>query len=342
MLRRKRLDINVNHERWLISYADFVTLLFALFVVLYSISQVNEHKYEELSNSLTKLFPHANAPLDKAEELSANDGKYNGKNVLDEKPVAKLPQLAEQFTEKLADLIGDETIQVSSNEWWLQIALSNRILFPIGGVKPSTTAEQVFLQVADILRDISNPIQVEGFTDNLVINTQQFPSNWELSTARASAIVKLLVTNGVSPTRLSAIGYGEFQPIAENSSAAGRAQNRRVVLMIGKYPRQRPKLKSVKSSVIPSVTAPPTTAMDVINRASIDSSNINSAEENEPSLSNQLPSSSTELDSTSTVAKNPDSDSIQPITLENGEYLFTNDIDVPRKRLNNTRPPEQK
>ncbi|MFT5421364.1 MAG: chemotaxis protein MotB [Candidatus Endobugula sp.] len=341
MLRRKRLDINVNHERWLISYADFVTLLFALFVVLYSISQVNEHKYEELSNSLSKLFPHTNSPLEQSEKLSANNEKYAGKNEVARNPVAKLPQLAEQFTEKLADLIGDETIQVSSNEWWLQIALSNRILFPLGSVKPSTTAEQVFLQVADILRDISNPIQVEGFTDNLVINTQQFPSNWELSTARASAIVKLLVTNGVSPTRLSAIGYGEFQPIADNSSAAGRAQNRRVVLMIGKYPRQRPKLKSVNSSAIPSVAAGSTTVMDVINRESSDGSNINSREKNNPSVSSPLSPSSTEVDSTRTVAKNPDSDSIQPITLDNGEYLFTNGIETPRERLKNTSPPAQ-
>jgi chemotaxis protein MotB len=330
MLRRKRLDINVNHERWLISYADFVTLLFAFFVVMYSISQVNEHKYEELSNSLAELFPHASSPLDEAEELSANGEKHNEKyteeSELDKNPVAELPQLAEQFTEKLADLMGDESIQVSSNEWWLQITLSNRILFSLGSVKPSATAEQVFLQIADIFRDISNPIQVEGFTDNLAINTQQFPSNWELSTARASAIVKLLATNGVSPTRLSAIGYGEFQPIADNSSAIGRAQNRRVVLMIGKYQRQRPKLKSVDATDTSPTTS--TAAMDAINRV-----NSNSAEE--------LPSSSTELNPLRTEAKNPDSDSLQPITLENGEYLFTNDPEVPRERLKKIIPPAQ-
>jgi chemotaxis protein MotB len=235
MLRRKRVDININHERWLVSYADFVTLLFAFFVVMYSVSQVNESKYQELSASLESVFT-----LQGENDLTTENNAAENTHTNQLPHVDPFSALSDDIQKKLADLIGENSIQVSSNEWWIQISLNNRIVFPLGSVVPSQQAENILEDVATLLRDLDNPIQVEGFTDNLSIRTAQFPSNWELSAARSASIVKLLITQGVAAKRLSAMGYGEFQPIADNNTEAGRAENRRVVLMIGKYPRQRP------------------------------------------------------------------------------------------------------
>ena len=283
MLRRKKIDIEVNHERWLVSYADFMTLLFGFFVVMYSVSHVNEYKYQELSNSLEALFS------DQSSERS------NSKATL--QPAIAIPELADQFTERLGDLIDDQSISVSSNELWLQISLNNRVLFPLGSVTPSEQAEDIFAEVANILRGLNNPIQVEGFTDNLAIHTQQFPSNWELSSARASAIVKLLSGQGVAPQRLSAVGYGEFQPIASNDLEEGRAQNRRVVLMVGKYPRQRPE------TIVNDRSNTPDNALEI-----------------------ESTSSTTTLDE----AVSRIEDTLSPVLLKNGEHLFSSDPDLPR------------
>mgnify|MGYP001085421534 FL=1 len=204
MLKRRSLDLHINHERWLVSYADFVTLLFAFFVVMYSVSQINESKYEELTSTLNGFFSEQQNTTETkqaAESPSAN--------------VIELPTLETAFYQQLLPLIEEGAIEVSSNELWLQISLSNRILFDIGSVKPSEQANDVIAQTATIMKDTVNPIRVEGFTDNVAINTAQFPSNWQLSAARASAIVQLLSASGVSPSQLSAVGYGEFQPIAD-------------------------------------------------------------------------------------------------------------------------------
>lgn len=289
MLRRKKIDINVNHERWLVSYADFMTLLFGFFVVMYSVSHVNEHKYEELSNSLEMLFSNAESQITTGESPIKEAAQ----------PAIALPELAEQLTDRLSDLVDEQSIHISNNELWLQISLNNRVLFPLGSVTPSTQAEKIFADVADILRDLNNPIQVEGFTDNLRINTQQFPSNWELSSARASAIVKLLSTQGVAPQRLSAVGYGEFQPIASNESKEGRAQNRRVVLMVGKYPRQRPENSDAINHVLKVDT---------------------STDEQHAELLNDLPQ----------PLEQAKKSELTPVLLKNGEHLFSSDPDLPR------------
>ncbi len=298
MLKRHRTEIYVNHERWLVSYADFVTLLFAFFVVMYSVSQVNDLKYQELSSTLTELFSKQSS--DNAHELPPSDTNEVDKSI-QVSSVEALPRLAEKFHERLESLIDDGAIDVASNELWLQITLNNRILFTTGSVSPSEQAKQVFEEVADILREVNNPIQVEGFTDNQSINTQQFPSNWELSAARASSIVKLLVSNGVAPERLSAIGYGEFQPIADNATQAGRAQNRRVVLMISKYKRERPQSNNSPNN---------TNLLDNTEPNNLSQSTSIVVEEGE----------NTGLDETQ----------LKPITLDNGEHLFTNDPDLPR------------
>ena len=252
MRRKPVAEININHERWLVSYADFITLLFAFFVVMYSISQVNESKYRVLSATLTKVFAESKRtlkPIQLGELSRSNQRQISQSNVLhhDANNMAELPQLSNQFITQFSGLINDKHIQIASNEYWLQISLSNSLLFSLGSVKLKKEARAILAEMADLLRGFNNPIQVEGYTDNIVVNSAQFPSNWELSTARALAAVKTLIDEGISPDRLAAVGYGEYQPIAENTSPEGRAQNRRVVLMIAREKIQRPRINTIKA-----------------------------------------------------------------------------------------------
>ena len=276
MVRRRKQEIHINHERWLVSYADFITLLFAFFVVMYSISQVNQSKYRVLSESFVQAF---NIPND----AKANPNPQNkinpsndvitpiemGKTAIEEaKPLPEIVVLEEtaktefnalknttakienndelmkisnRVNEKFAQLINDQMIKITSNEFWLQIELNDSILFPSAGAEPSQQAQEIFTELASILNHYTNPIQIEGFTDNIPIKNNRYPTNWELSSARASAIVKWLAAHGVEPERLAAVGYGEFQPVASNENEAGRAQNRRVAVMIAKRKMERPK-----------------------------------------------------------------------------------------------------
>ncbi len=252
MPRRRPIELSISHERWLVSYADFITLLFAFFVVMYSISQVNESKYRVLSNTLLDAFhvpeksinPIPVGSLSKGQETSVVDnpepkkGELMGDGAFEK--TADLPQLSDMFQDQFADFIDDRLIQVNSNEFWLQIDLKASILFASGTATPSLQARAIFHEMADLLREFNNPIQVEGFTDNVPIRSRFYPSNWELSSARAAAIVRLLALDGVAPERLSAVGYGEFQPLADNGTEAGRLQNRRVSLMISRERVQRP------------------------------------------------------------------------------------------------------
>lgn len=278
MVRRRRQEVHVNQERWLISYADFITLLFAFFVVMYSISQVNDSKYRVLSDTFIEAFnqptdaqtnsePRENTspstaiitPIDMGqtavEPVSGQQTSAVSDHASSTPPTVEiqqpdepiktsdeLAQISDLVTEKFTQLINDQMIQVSSNELWLQIELKDSILFSSGSADTSEQAQKIFDEIANILKNYSNPVQVEGFTDNIPIKSVKYPTNWELSTARASAIVKYLASKGVAPERLSAVGYGEYQPVAANDTEQARAQNRRVTIMVAKRKMDRPKI----------------------------------------------------------------------------------------------------
>lgn len=260
MVRRRHAEVHVNQERWLVSYADFITLLFAFFVVMYSISQVNQSKYRVLSETFEHAFNSrqittdtiSSNPIEKiinpiqvgepalSPDPSAIDVKQENAGDAMSTSADQLLEISSLVNERFADLINDELVSVSSNELWLQIELKDSILFASGDTDLSLQAQAIFDEIAGILKGYPNPIQVEGYTDNIPINNPRYPSNWELSSARASAIVKLLAARGVAPQRLSAVGFGEFQPVASNEHPAGRAQNRRVALMIARRKIERP------------------------------------------------------------------------------------------------------
>jgi chemotaxis protein MotB len=133
-----------------------------------------------------------------------------------------------------AGLIDSKQLKVSGNELWIEIELSSSLLFPSGDALPNNAAFDLVAEIAKILAPYENPVHVEGFTDNLPIKTAQYPTNWELSAARAASIVRMLAMDGVNPGRLASVGYGEFQPVADNATADGRARNRRVVLVVSR------------------------------------------------------------------------------------------------------------
>lgn len=285
MVRRRRQEVHVNQERWLISYADFITLLFAFFVVMYSISQVNDSKYRVLSDTFIEAFnqptdaqatpePQDNTspstaivtPIDMGQTAVNQVATTEQQSVVNDNPIVDVPlspvepvktsdeltQISDLVTEKFTQLINDQMIQVSSNELWLQIELKDSILFPSGSADASEQAQKIFDEIAGILQSYSNPVQIEGFTDNIPIKSAKYPTNWELSTARASAIVKYLASKGIAPERLSAVGYGEYQPVVANDTEQGRAQNRRVTIMVAKRKMDRPKIIRAPLSAVPT------------------------------------------------------------------------------------------
>ncbi len=238
MPRKKRQEEHENHDRWLVSYADFITLLFAFFVVMYSVSQVNEGKYQVLSGSLEAAFraePRSMMPIQVGESGTAVEReaiavlKSGGESVIE--------TMDKQIEKQIQPLIEQGLVTLRQTDEWLEIEINNRILFPSGSTKLVPDAKVLLSLLGEVLGKFSTSVQVEGYTDNVPINTSFFPSNWELSAARAASVAHLLSRNGVSPELLAAIGYGENRPLASNDSAEGRSQNRRVVLKIFKTGR---------------------------------------------------------------------------------------------------------
>ncbi|HSB95652.1 MAG TPA: flagellar motor protein MotD [Spongiibacteraceae bacterium] len=261
MARRKHTEEHVNHERWLVSYADFITLLFAFFVVMYSISQINESKYRVLSNTLTDAFNQPELAVHAIEigetaksnpinlvQLSAmaiKDKEGKGKDDKEGEMPDQFKEISSKIEEALGELIKQNMVTLRGNEQWLEIEMRSSLLFDSGDATLSNKALELLGQIGGILREQKTPVRVEGFTDNIPIHSSRFPSNWELSSARAAAVVQLFIEEGLDPTQLMATGYGEFQPIADNDTPENRSKNRRVVLMISKTGELRPQLKAV-------------------------------------------------------------------------------------------------
>ena len=246
---RRVEDEAIHHERWLVSYADFLTLLLAFFVVMYSISQVNESKYRVLSDTLTSAFSTEVKKLPDAAQAAAAAAAQPVSAPIDLRPVSASPLLAmpeeflgmlEQLHLGMGDLENSDMLAVSGNERWLKIELNASLLFDPASAEPKAAALPILRNLAATLGSGNQPVKVEGYTDSLPINSARFPSNWELSSARASAVVRALIESGVAPSRLSAVGFADQQPVADNMRPEGRAANRRVVLMIA---REVPKVE---------------------------------------------------------------------------------------------------
>lgn len=296
MIRRDPIETKINHERWLVSYADFITLLFAFFVVMYSVSQVNEAKYKQLANTLTKTFAGAQTNTtgnEQTEEL------YNAP----EQNLGELSDLQQQLDTTLQGLVQQSRVSLSGNEDWVEIDINASLIFASGEAELSKEAQHIFSRIADVLGPYENAVEVSGHTDDVPISNAEFANNWELSSARAVAVVNWLAYNGIKPERLAAVGYGEYRPVADNATAEGKAANRRVVLRVARERAEQPKQQ----------------VQNVLTGAEV------STEQQTPAQveTEELPPENASIENTP---------KIEPIKLENGGLLFTNDPDTPRNR----------
>ena len=245
MARRKSISHEAdNTDRWMVSYADFVTLLFAFFVVMYAISSVNEGKYRVLSDTMTEAFkvaPKSPQPIQIGKESKSIANEKPANEII--KPIKILPksqrtyekemkQIAETVSKSVQPLIDKGLIKVTQNKLWVEIEMNTKILFPSASSELEDEAFPALKALAGVLKTLPNSIDVEGHTDNLPINNELFPSNWELSAARAASVVHLFTRYGVNPKRLSSIGYAEYRPISSNATSEGRLRNRRVKVVI--------------------------------------------------------------------------------------------------------------
>jgi chemotaxis protein MotB len=234
----------------MVSYADFITLLFAFFVVMYAISSVNEGKYKTLSESLGEAFSNKEQqgnkvdliqigvspttiqpiPLENPTTEDVEEKRELSEEILKERK--QLSQVSGQFEQVLAPFIDDKLVAVKKNDYWIELEMNSEILFLSGEAELSKKALPVLKKIAEVISPLPNMINIEGHTDNVPIDNIKFRSNWDLSSARSTSVVHEFVKAGINPLRLSAIGYGEFHPIADNKVEEGRFMNRRVVLVL--------------------------------------------------------------------------------------------------------------
>ncbi|MDP1708235.1 MAG: flagellar motor protein MotD [Gammaproteobacteria bacterium] len=322
MARKKKHEEHENHERWLVSYADFITLLFAFFVVMYAISSVNEGKHRVLSDSLVAAFRAApksiepiqvgvpsksptpesqnilkkptvllpprppfpdtkvdieeTPPQDKpiklfgeppVEAAAVRDKKFTapqGEENINAARQKSMPEIAAEIAQALSELVQQRLVTLNSDIRWLEIEINESVLFSSGRARPEPQSLPIMKRIADVLSPFSNVIHVEGFTDNIPIKTLAFPSNWELSAARAASVAHLLANEGIEESRLVALGYGEQRPVADNTTVEGRRKNRRIVLLVLADDSMRQQLETAHSGISRDRSTPaaklPTTA----------------------------------------------------------------------------------
>ncbi len=236
MARKKYDEDSDNHDRWLVSYADFITLLFAFFVVMYALSSVNEGKYQVLSHSLLNAFgrgPGVGAPLPAVSALprALPAQKLRNAEAL-RREKEQLTAVARNILQVLAPLVEQGKVRVTQTTRGVNVEINASVLFAPGDARLSEGSIQALKAVAAVLKDDNHAIHVEGHTDSVPIKNVQFPSNWELSAVRASSVIRLFIDSGIAERRLTVLGYGPTQPVGTNDTAEGRMRNRRVSVMI--------------------------------------------------------------------------------------------------------------
>ena len=271
-----------NHDRWLVSYADFITLMFAFFVVMYAISSVSEGKYRVLSDALMQAFDKEDSyqllepspidlPIEQRARLEESQADAEKRKVTGEEELAddmldetkgelaekvedpavvedrvkkSLGEIADDIRYELFPFIDEQLISVTNTDTRIEVEIKSQLLFASGSARLVSEAIPVLSNLALLFSTFKNSINVEGFTDDQPINTIAFPSNWELSTARAASVVHLFMKKGIDPKRMSASGYAEFRPVADNSTEEGRQKNRRVTIIIPTVPNERESIQT--------------------------------------------------------------------------------------------------
>ncbi|MEF9952122.1 MAG: flagellar motor protein MotB [Clostridium sp.] len=228
MPRKKKEESHVNHERWLITYADLITLLMVFFIIMYSMGRVDAEKYQQLANSLNVAFTGGGKSPIGTDKPPITDGNV--------KPIPEVQQM-ENAKEEVDEYLKGEGLsnKVNTNidERGLVISLQDTVIFDSGSAVVRDDQATTLIKIGNILKKMPNYIRIEGHTDNVPIKNTIFSSNWDLSAMRASNMVEILVTSsGITPSKISAMGYGEYRPVANNKDVVGRSKNRRVDIVI--------------------------------------------------------------------------------------------------------------
>lgn len=232
MKKRKNNDEHENAERWLLTYADLITLLLAFFIMMYVFSKKDAYKYDEVASHLKTIFSGGTGLAGKGSVTATSpiDMPSRGASSGDIKR-----QLEGEFVDKNRDNSGAENISVLSDERGIVIRVLDKAFFDEGKAELKEGAKSALDKIVPIIKDVENHIRIEGHTDNVPINTTEFKSNWELSVRRATEVVRYFIEKrGLPPERISATGYAEYRPITQNNSPKNRALNRRIEIIIAK------------------------------------------------------------------------------------------------------------
>jgi chemotaxis protein MotB len=232
----RRRGPRVGADRWLVSYADFTTLLLAFFMALYTVSDVNPAKLAAAQSSLRAAFESPQvvpeSPAVAADQQPTSDPVDQAVVTKQAAAAKALDQVRERIEEALAGAISAGQLELGADDRGLVLSLPESATFPVASADVTATAQSVIDRVATTLEPLDVAVRIEGHTDDTPIRTAKYSSNWELSTARASAVVARFIAQHMDPRRLSAAGYGEFHPRAANATADGRASNRRVDVIV--------------------------------------------------------------------------------------------------------------
>lgn len=257
-VHRHHLGHKEDLNRWLISYADYMTLMFALFVVLYAVALVDEEKYQQIIDSFkeaTEQFSKTSFeppimgilpfdtetiieqdgtglinPQDRATDGDTQLSLYNKRKL-----GASLTGLENTLNDSMVKLVESGQAKVNNDSEWVTIELSSGMIFPGGSATLTKYAKQLLKDLGVILKPVNNYVRVRGYTDNTPISNEIYPSNWELSAARANAVLRALEGEGLASPRLAMEAYGQYNPFSENTTLEGRNDNRKVVIALSKY-----------------------------------------------------------------------------------------------------------
>lgn len=235
---QQHLHTSDNLDRWLVSYADFITLLFAFFVVMYAISSVNEGKYRVFGASLIEAFsgtkPESIVPLSQNDMLLKSLVERRNAKLAEklQKQQEEMQRIAKNLNQVMAPLVTSGQVSVSQTSRGVVLEINASALFDQGVAELQSASVKTLSEVANILGPSNQAIEIEGHTDNVPIKTPRFPSNWELSSARASSVARLFIEHGVAAGRLTVVGFADNHPVASNDTPEGRARNRRMTVTL--------------------------------------------------------------------------------------------------------------
>jgi chemotaxis protein MotB len=263
MRRKRREEEQENHERWLLTYADLITLLLAFFIMMYTLSKQDAVKYQEVTSYLRAIFTGGTAILNKG---GAADAATEAMPSAEELNRQIMKQLEEEIKSMMPADGKDHNITVFVDERGIVVRVLDKAFFDEGKADLKERAKAAIKKIIPIIDQVNRPVRIEGHTDNVPISTNEFKSNWELSVRRATEVVRYIIDFGeLGPEKISAAGYAEYKPLMPNSTPENRALNRRIEIIIDKtngkiqtgLPAGNPPVPAKVNLPVPGAVNPP-------------------------------------------------------------------------------------